>query len=164
MRSPTATTRTPVPISAYCSGLPLRAPLVPEKRGLSRRATRGKRRVATPRSGLDVRDFPGFTLCAGERVFRIHRRGFSPWWFSNDGSQRFDVPTPYGTCYFAECFQVCRSNVWGGENDGLPSRTATSRSGPTACAEWRTSTPGQTKEPSLPQEPSTRITRNSPAR
>ena len=35
-------------------------------------------------------------------MFRIHRRGFSPWWFSNDGSQRFDVPTPYGTCYFAE--------------------------------------------------------------
>ena len=34
-------------------------------------------------------------------------------------------------------------------SDGLPSCIATSRSAPTAHAEWRTSTPARTKEPSL---------------
>lgn len=71
------------------------------RRGLNW-TTRGKRRVAAPGSGLDVRGFPSFMLPAGERIFRIHRRDTSPWWFSSDGSQRFDVPPPYGTCYLAE--------------------------------------------------------------
>lgn len=26
----------------------------------------------------------------------------SPWWFSSDGSGRFDLPAPHGTCYLAE--------------------------------------------------------------
>jgi hypothetical protein len=65
-------------------------------------ATRGIRRVSAPLSGLDVRDFPYLTLPAGKAVYRIHRDGLSPWWFSHDGSQRFDLPTPYGTCYLAD--------------------------------------------------------------
>jgi len=65
-------------------------------------ATRGGRRVSAPLSGFDVRDFPSWTLPAGEHVYRIHQDGQSPWWFSHDGSQRFDLPTPYGTCYVAE--------------------------------------------------------------
>jgi hypothetical protein len=54
-------------------------------------ATRGNRRVSAPRSGLDVRDFPSLTLPAGKLIYRIHRDGPSPWWFSHDGSQRFDL-------------------------------------------------------------------------
>lgn len=33
---------------------------------------------------------------------RVHRAGHSPWWFSCDGSGRFDLPVPDGTCYLAE--------------------------------------------------------------
>jgi hypothetical protein len=35
-------------------------------------------------------------------VYRIHRSDFSTWWFSSDGSQRFDIPEPCGTCYVAD--------------------------------------------------------------
>jgi hypothetical protein len=35
-------------------------------------------------------------------LHRIHRRRRRPWWFSNDGSGRFDLPsTTNGTCYLA---------------------------------------------------------------
>lgn len=65
-------------------------------------ATRGNRRVSAPVSGLDVRDFPSLILPAGEEIYRIHWADLSPWWFSHDGSQRFDLPGPYGTCYLAD--------------------------------------------------------------
>lgn len=58
--------------------------------------------MRAPISGLDVRDFPSCTLAAGSVVYRVHRDNFGPWWFSSDGSQRFDLPEPYGTCYVAE--------------------------------------------------------------
>ena len=32
----------------------------------------------------------------------MFRRGRSPWWSSSDGSGRFDLPVPRGTCYLAE--------------------------------------------------------------
>jgi hypothetical protein len=64
--------------------------------------TRGTRKVRAPSSGLDVRQFPSCALAAGSVVYRVHRAGFGPWWFSSDGSQRFDIPEPYGTCYVAE--------------------------------------------------------------
>lgn len=32
----------------------------------------------------------------------MFRKGRSPWWFSSDGSGRFDLPVPHGTCYLAE--------------------------------------------------------------
>lgn len=71
-------------------------------RGALSPATRGARRVSAPESGLDVRNFPAVGLPAGRRLVRIHRKGLSPWWFSHDGCQRFDIPAPYGTCYLAE--------------------------------------------------------------
>ena len=49
-------------------------------------------------------------------LFRIHRVGFRPWWFSHSGAGRFDlvVSTDLGSCYFAErpegcILEVCRS-------------------------------------------------------
>ena len=33
---------------------------------------------------------------------RIHRRELNPWWFSSDGSGRFDLQPGRGTCYLAE--------------------------------------------------------------
>jgi len=64
-------------------------------------STRGRRRVSAPASGLDLRDFPSVVLPAGIQLYRIHRRGFEPWWFSSDGSRRFDLPRPWGSCYVA---------------------------------------------------------------
>jgi RES domain len=64
--------------------------------------TRGTGKVRAPASGLDVRDFPSYMLTADSVVYRIHRAAFGPWWFSSDGSQRFDIPEPGGTCYLAE--------------------------------------------------------------
>ncbi len=50
----------------------------------------------------DLSDFPARILAAGTALHRISRAGRSPWWFSRDGSGRFDLPAPHGTCYFAE--------------------------------------------------------------
>lgn len=50
--------------------------------------------------------FPELVLASGTELVRIHRRGRSPWWFSGDGSGRFDLGPPSfpgrGTCYLAE--------------------------------------------------------------
>ncbi|HEV2361517.1 MAG TPA: RES family NAD+ phosphorylase [Acidimicrobiales bacterium] len=62
---------------------------------------RGRRRVASP-TGVDVRSFPEFVLGGGTVVHRMHLEGNGPWWFSSDGSQRFDLRRPNGTCYVAE--------------------------------------------------------------
>lgn len=32
----------------------------------------------------------------------MYRAGRSPWWFSCDGSGRFDLPAPAGTCYLGD--------------------------------------------------------------
>jgi len=41
-------------------------------------------------------------LAAGTPLYRIFRTGRSRWWFSYDGTGRFDLPFPAGTCYLAE--------------------------------------------------------------
>jgi hypothetical protein len=48
----------------------------------------------------DLSGFPTHALARRVRLYRIHRRERSPWWFSNDGSGRFDlVGDERGTCY-----------------------------------------------------------------
>jgi hypothetical protein len=50
----------------------------------------------------DLRGFPRHTLRGDRPLYRIHRSGKHPWWFSSDGSQRFDpVGTGLGACYLA---------------------------------------------------------------
>lgn len=46
----------------------------------------------------DLTGFPSATLTASTPLWRGHRRGLGPWWFSSDGG-RFDLPEPHGTCY-----------------------------------------------------------------
>jgi RES domain len=62
--------------------------------------------AAGPLSGLrepaDLTGFPGLTMSASQALARIHRQGHSPWWFSSDGSGRFDLDPERGTCYLAE--------------------------------------------------------------
>jgi hypothetical protein len=46
-------------------------------------------------------DFPEHQLLPSDPIVRIHRHDRGPWWFSHDGSGRFDLAAPSGTCYFA---------------------------------------------------------------
>lgn len=49
------------------------------------------------------RGFPRRTLRGTQEIYRIHRPETAPWWFSADGSGRFDpVGTGFGACYLAE--------------------------------------------------------------
>jgi RES domain len=51
----------------------------------------------------DLGGFPTLDLDSKRPLYRIHRRDKSPWWFSNDGSGRFDLlRNDRGTCYLAE--------------------------------------------------------------
>jgi hypothetical protein len=45
--------------------------------------------------------FPAYPVGTETDLFRAHGRGLGPWWFGNDGSGRFDLPPPRGTCYLA---------------------------------------------------------------
>lgn len=58
--------------------------------------------LTQPPSSLD--GFPSARLAPGSRLFRIHRAHRGPWWFSSDGTGRFDLPSAsgQGTCYLAE--------------------------------------------------------------
>ena len=48
-----------------------------------------------------LRRFPRYALATSKRLWRMHRRGSNPWYFSNSRSGRFDLGEPYGTCYVA---------------------------------------------------------------
>jgi hypothetical protein len=49
----------------------------------------------------DLTNFPFYDLTRRERLYRIHRAERTPWWFSTDGSGRFDLSGGRGTCYLA---------------------------------------------------------------
>lgn len=50
----------------------------------------------------DLSGFPRHQLRTSHVLYEIHPFGRSAWWFSSDGSGRFDVQRPRGTCYLAE--------------------------------------------------------------
>ena len=57
----------------------------------------------------DLRSFPSTHLSEGRRVFRSHKAGYHPWWFSiapRSGGGRFDLSTPRGTCYVADTIEA----------------------------------------------------------
>lgn len=52
---------------------------------------------------MTLAGFPRRTLRAGAEIYRIHHSGRNAWWFSSEGSGRFDpVGTGKGACYLAE--------------------------------------------------------------
>jgi hypothetical protein len=52
---------------------------------------------------VSLAGFPRRTLRGDRTIYRIHRAGVSPWWFSQDGDGRFDpVGSGMGACYLAE--------------------------------------------------------------
>lgn len=51
----------------------------------------------------ELAGFPRRTLRGGRTIHRMHRRDKGAWWFSHDGSARFDpTGTGMGVCYLAE--------------------------------------------------------------
>jgi RES domain-containing protein len=55
-----------------------------------------------PHGATDLTGFPAATPSAKVTLYRAHSAGRAPWWFSSDGSGRFDVPPPSGTLYLAD--------------------------------------------------------------
>jgi RES domain-containing protein len=52
---------------------------------------------------VSLKGFPRRTLRGDRTICRIHRSARRPWWFSSDGSGRFDpVGSGAGACYLAE--------------------------------------------------------------
>ena len=52
---------------------------------------------------MTLNGFPRRTLRGDRTIYRIHRSAKRAWWFSSDGSGRFDpVGTGQGACYLAE--------------------------------------------------------------
>lgn len=52
---------------------------------------------------MTLKRFPRRKLRGDAELYRIHRRRRSAWWFSSDGTGRFDpVDTGMGACYLAE--------------------------------------------------------------
>lgn len=52
----------------------------------------------------NLSDFPSLALSG--LWFRAHSVGFGVWWFSSDGSGRFDLSDPHGTCYLGSSVGV----------------------------------------------------------
>lgn len=55
--------------------------------------------TSLPEPPASLRGFPASPVPA--RLVRVCRRGRGTWWFSSDGSGRFDLEPPLGTCYLA---------------------------------------------------------------
>lgn len=66
-----------------------------------------------PTPPADLAGFPSLHL-HGAALSRIHRASLSPWWFSSDGSGRFDLPADSGrgTCYLATEPEGCFLEVF----------------------------------------------------
>jgi hypothetical protein len=49
----------------------------------------------------DLNRFPSFDVDRRRSLYRIHPSDVGPWWFSGDGSGRFDLLDGRGSCYLA---------------------------------------------------------------
>lgn len=60
--------------------------------------------VALTEPPENLTDFP--TRALSGLWFRAHSVGFGVWWFSSDGTGRFDLAEPHGTCYLGSSVGV----------------------------------------------------------
>jgi hypothetical protein len=74
---------------------------------------RRRLQLRSPRGSLA--GFPGWTLRPDRALYRAHKATVAPWWFSSDGSGRFDLPPPHGTCYLASDPEAAVRERWGEE-------------------------------------------------
>lgn len=54
-----------------------------------------------PEDPPSLHEFPACVTLASQPLYRIHRQNHGPWYFSDDGSGRFNLAPPRGTCYLA---------------------------------------------------------------
>jgi hypothetical protein len=78
--------------------------------------------TAHPRRRLQLRKprgslagFPEWALRPERAWYRAHKAAAAPWWFSSDGSGRFDLRPPHGTCYLASDPEAAVRERWGEE-------------------------------------------------
>jgi hypothetical protein len=57
--------------------------------------------VAQQPPRVSVAGFPIHRVGTDTTLYRAHSTALGPWWFGSDGSGRFDLPAPQGTCYVA---------------------------------------------------------------
>jgi hypothetical protein len=57
--------------------------------------------LVAPPDPAALRSFPARALGLAQPLYRIHRRVHGPSYYSSDGSGRFDLAAPRGTCYLA---------------------------------------------------------------
>lgn len=60
-----------------------------------------RERTALGPPPASLADFPAYLVDTGTDLFRAHAAELGPWWFSSDGTGRFDLAAPRGTCYTA---------------------------------------------------------------
>lgn len=72
--------------------------------------------MSGPSLGPPPSSLPGFpTSTPPQNLVRVCRRANRTWWFSSDGSGRFDLGPPEGTCYLAtDAFAALREATRGG--------------------------------------------------
>lgn len=63
----------------------------------------------------ELEGFPRWRLRPDRRLFRAHTADLGPWWFSSDGSGRFDLEPPFGTCYLATDVETALRERFGHE-------------------------------------------------
>lgn len=63
-----------------------------------------RQQVAAGEPPEDLDDFPSISLSG--LWFRAHSASRGVWWYSSDGSGRFDLAAPYGTCYLGSSVGV----------------------------------------------------------
>lgn len=74
---------------------------------------RGTRPVPSPTNGRDLRDHPDHVLRRDATLYRVHRTATGPWWFSRDGTGRFDLRGRVGTCSTAATDEGAFIEVFG---------------------------------------------------
>lgn len=72
-----------------------------------------RRRLQLRKPRGSLAGFPVWTLRRDRALFRAHRAGADPWWFSSDGSGRFDLRGAHGTCYLASDAEAAVRERWG---------------------------------------------------
>ena len=74
---------------------------------------RPRRRLQLRKPRGSLAGFPVWTLRRDRALFRAHQAGAAPWWFSSDGSGRFDLRGEHGTCYLASDAEAAVRERWG---------------------------------------------------
>lgn len=64
----------------------------------------GRDQVALGEPPRDLSGFPTADVSAA--WYRAHSIDFGPWWFAHDGTGRFDLDPPHGTCYLGSHVDV----------------------------------------------------------